>query len=113
MYRNSGAAQTGESTAAFYARACLKDNNDPTHKMYRVKVFNMETEEIGDEVRRRRGYRKPDENYDPYTDPAYIRQRLNVKEGSKKDESFNMEVASLYLKRVDKMNRLKTPDDTT
>jgi hypothetical protein len=63
---------------------------------------------IGDEVRSRRGYRTPDENYDPYTDPEYIRQRLNVKEGSKKDKSFDMEVAGLYLRRVDRMNRLKT-----
>ena len=81
--------------------------------MYRVKVFDMETEEIGDEVRKRRGYREPDENYDPYSDPAYIRQRLNVKEGSKKDESFNMEVAGLYLKRIDNMNRLNKSENTT
>jgi hypothetical protein len=33
---------------------------------------------------------------------------LNVKEGSKKDKSFDMEVAGLYLRRVDRMNRLKT-----
>ena len=86
---------------------CAKNVEDEQHKIYRVKVLDgFKKEDITDEVRKS-AFGQREENYDRYSDPAYIRKRLNVPEGSSKDESFDIELASHYLRRMDKMNKIK------
>lgn len=57
-------------------------------------------EDITDEVKEKHFGTHPD-LYDKYTDPVYIRKRLSVAEGSAKDKDFDVDVAGVYLRRVD------------
>lgn len=107
MYQNSGAsAKSTESTATFYARLVARNVDDPDTRIVRVKVFDgFKQEDITEEVREAK-FGKGYQDYDKYSDPEYVRKRLNVPEGSKKDEKFNVELAGVYLRRVDTDNKV-------
>ena len=110
IYQNSGAsARSTESTATYYARLVARNVEDPETRIIRVNVFDgFKTEDITEEVREAKFGKVSEEHkdYDKYSDPAYIRKRLNVPEGSKQDEKFNVELAGVYLRRVDTDNKL-------
>ena len=109
-YTVSGAAANEtENTALFYARVAGKGKDDENHKFYHVKVFDgFKKTDITDQVRKSNNVEQ-DEKYDKYTDPKYIRKRFNVPEGSSKDETFNVELAGIYARRLDAANKLRDP----
>ena len=109
-YTVSGAAANEtENTALFYARIAGKGKDDENHKFYHVKVFDgFQKTDITDQVRKS-NHVEPDEEYDKYTDPKYIRKRFDVPEGSSKDENFNLELAGIYARRLDAANKLRDP----
>ena len=106
MYQNSEAsARSGESTATYYARLVARNVDDPDTRIVRVKVFDgFKQEDITEEVKESK-YGPGYQEYDKYTDPEYIRKRCNVPVGSKRDEKFNVELAGVYLRRVDTDNK--------
>ena len=103
----SGAeAHKTEATATFYAKMCVKGLDNPDAKVYHVKVFDgFKKEDITEEVKEA-AFGSEHKNYDRYTDPVYIRKRLNVPEGSQRDEKFDVELAGVYLRRMDSSNSL-------
>ena len=107
-YTVSGAAANEtENTALFYARVAGKGKDDENHKFYHVKVFDgFKKTDITDQVRKSNNV-EPDEKYDKYTDPEWIRKRFRVKEGSSEDANFNVELAGIYARRLDAANKLR------
>ena len=110
IYQSSGAsAKSTESTATYYARLVARNVDDPDTRIVRVKVFDgFKREDITEEVKETK-FGKGYQGYDKYTDPEYIRKRCNVPVGSKKDDKFNVELAGVYLRRVDTDNKMGKP----
>ena len=109
LYRTSGADSSAESTAVYYSRILARNLDDPEAKIISYKVFDgFKKEDITDEVKAAKNEKMPDnDNYDKYSDPQYIRTRFNVPEGSSRDENFNVEVAGVYLRRMDSCSKIK------
>jgi len=100
-----------DPNAVFYAKMWTKvsDAEDPDKKIMRYKIglTSIQKEDITDRVREHHLGGPNDQEYDKYTNPDYIRKRLNISKGSAADENMDMEVAAAYLRRIDDKNRLK------
>ena len=106
-WRNSNVAANDEPASVFYARiwSKQKDLDDPDRKVIRYKVGlgSIEKDDITEKVREHH-IGKQDENFDKYSDPDYIRKRLNISKGSHADEKLDLDVAGVYLRKLDKNN---------
>lgn len=96
-----------ESNAVWFAKMATRpgDMENPDAKVIRYKVFDRTKEDITDQVREQH-FGKHDESYDKYLDHEYVRSRLSIKRGSVADENFDPDVAGVYLRRIDKYNKL-------
>jgi len=100
-----------DPNAILYAKlwTSISDAEDPNKKItrYKVGLTSIQKEDITDQVREHHLGGPVDQDYDKYTNPDYIRKRLNISKGSTADENMDMEVAAMYLRRIDEKNRLK------
>jgi len=99
-----------DPNAVLYAKlwTTISDAEDPEKKIMRYKIglSSIEKEDITDQVREHHLGGPNDESYDKYTNPEYLRKRLNISKGSAADENMDLEVAAVYLRRIDEKNRL-------
>ena len=100
-----------DPNAILYAKlwTSISDAEDPNKKItrYKVGLTSIQKEDITDQVREHHLGGPVDQDYDKYTNPDYIRKRLNISKGSTAEKNMDMEVAAMYLRRIDEKNRLK------
>ena len=99
-----------DPNAVLYAKlwTTVSDAEDPEKKIMRYKIglSSIQKEDITDQVREHHIGGPADQSYDKYANPEYIRKRLNISKGSAAEQNMDMEVAAVYLRRIDEKNRL-------
>ena len=110
-WTTSGKSNDPESTALFYSKYTKMKNLDKPDAQvlhYSIDFGSIQKEDITEQVRELK-FGKYDETYDKYADPEYLRKRLKIKPGSAADESFDPEMAGVYLRRIDTANDISLP----